>query len=87
MAFDKRPTSVGFFFAIKGHTIHSMQIIVTAKKPVLTADHGRLPAGIPVEVPDTLGAFLIGRGDAKRLEVKATLSLPARSFVKVVKAK
>jgi hypothetical protein len=64
-----------------------MQIIVTTKKPVLTADHGRLPFGVPVKVSETLGAFLIERGDAKPIEVKAPVPIPARPLVKTVKPK
>lgn len=48
-----------------------MKIIVTTKKPVLTQERGRLPAGVPVEVSPLLAAFLIERGEAQAVETKA----------------
>lgn len=59
-----------------------MKIIITSKKPVLTAECGRLPVGVPVEVSDMLGAFLLARGDASRVEVKAPVPL-VRPDIKV----
>lgn len=53
-----------------------MKIVVTSKKPVLASGHGRLPAGIPVEVADQLGLFLIERGEAVRLETKEAMDRP-----------
>jgi hypothetical protein len=47
-----------------------MKIVVTSKKPVLTAEKGRLPKDIPVEVSDLLGKQLIESGVAMLLEVK-----------------
>ena len=47
-----------------------MQIIITSKKPVLTANYGHLPAGIPTEVDDHTGKFLIEHGVAALVEHK-----------------
>ena len=46
-----------------------MKIIVISNKPVLT-QFGRLPKGVPVDVPDNLAQFLIDRGEASFMEVK-----------------
>lgn len=52
-----------------------MKIVITAKKPVLVPGR-RLPVGIPVEVAEPLGLFLIKRGEAVALEVKEKLDRP-----------
>jgi hypothetical protein len=64
-----------------------MKIIITSKKPVLTAECGRLPSGVPVDVSDALGAFLVARGDAAKVEVKAPVTLKAPEVKVAVKAK
>lgn len=48
-----------------------MNIVVTSKKPVRTAECGVLPTGIPVEVTDPLGKFLIEQGLAALVETKS----------------
>lgn len=53
-----------------------MKIVVVSKKPVMAIGHGRLPAGVPVEVADQLGLFLIERGDAVRMETKEAMDRP-----------
>jgi stringent starvation protein B len=53
-----------------------MKIVVTSKKPVMAVGYGRLPAGVPVEVADQLGLFLIERGEAVRMETKEAMDRP-----------
>lgn len=48
-----------------------MNIVVTSKKPVRTAERGTLPTGIPVEVSEPLGKFLIEQGVAALVETKS----------------
>lgn len=52
-----------------------MKIVVINKKPVLT-QFGRLPHGVPVDVPDQLAKFLIDRGDAVAMETKEKMDRP-----------
>lgn len=56
-----------------------MKIVVTSKKPVLTASHGRLPRDIPVDVPEHLAKFLIDRGEAVLLETKELMDRPTKA--------
>lgn len=60
-----------------------MKIVVTSKKPVLTAERGRLPVGIPVEVSDLLGAHLLEQGVAVLLETKEAMERPIEAAGKV----
>ena len=53
-----------------------MKIIIISDKPVLTQS-GRLPKGVPLDVPDGLAQFLIGRGEASIVEVKAATIDPS----------
>lgn len=53
-----------------------MKIIITSNKPILTQE-GRLPKGVPIDVAEGLGQFLIGRGEASLIEVKASVIDPS----------
>ncbi len=53
-----------------------MKIVITSKKPVMAVGYGRLPAGVPVEVNDSLAKFFIERGEAVRLETKELADRP-----------
>jgi len=53
-----------------------MKIVVTSKKPVMAVGYGRLPAGVPVEVKDSLAMFFIERGEAVRFETKEAMDRP-----------
>lgn len=63
-----------------------MNIVVTSKKPVRTAECGVLPTGIPVEVTDPLGKFLIEQGLAALVETKNNSAL-ATAQVEALTAK
>lgn len=52
------------------------KIVVTTKKPVITAERGRLPRDIPVEVSELLARHLIERGDAVAFETKEKMDRP-----------
>jgi len=70
---------VGFFCYTEFSTFFGdspVKIVVTSKKPVLTAEKGRLPKDIPVEVSDLLGKQLIESGVAVLLEVKERIDRP-----------
>lgn len=56
-----------------------MKIIVISKKPILTAESGRLPRDIPVDVSSALAKFLIERGEAVLLETKELLDRPIKA--------
>ena len=56
-----------------------MQIIITSKKPVLTANYGHLPAGIPTEVDVHTGKFLIEHGVAALVEHKTPEPAPEQA--------
>ena len=56
-----------------------MQIIITSKKPVLTANYGHLPAGIPTEVDAHTGKFLIEHGVAALVEHKTPEPAPEQA--------
>jgi hypothetical protein len=53
-----------------------MKIVVTTKKPVLTAERGRLPHGVPVDVSDLLAQHLIEQGVAVLMETKEAMTRP-----------
>lgn len=53
-----------------------MKIVVTSKKPVLTAERGRLPVNVPIEVSDLLGAHLLEQGVAVLFETKEKMDRP-----------
>ena len=52
-----------------------MRIVITTRKPVLT-DLGRLPQGIPVDVPPLLGKHLLESGAAVLYETKVAMDRP-----------
>jgi hypothetical protein len=52
------------------------KIIITSKKPVLTAERGRLPKDVPVEVSDLLAKHLLAQGVAVLMETKAKMDRP-----------
>ena len=56
-----------------------MKIIVVSKKPVFTAERGRLPKDVPVDVSSILAKFLIDRGEAVLLETKEALNRPTEA--------
>lgn len=53
-----------------------MKIVITSRKPVLTAERGRLPHGIPVDVSDLLARHLIEQGVAVLMETKEAMTRP-----------
>lgn len=53
-----------------------MKIVVTSKKPIMAVGHGRLPIGVPVDVPASLAQFFIERGEAVLLETKEAMDSP-----------
>lgn len=53
-----------------------MKIVVTSKKPVLTAERGRLPIGIPVDVSPLLAQHLLESGAAVLMETKEQMERP-----------
>lgn len=53
-----------------------MKIVITSKKPIMAVGYGRLPAGVPVEVNDSLAKFFIERGEAVRMETKEAMDRP-----------
>ena len=53
-----------------------MKIVVTSKKPIMAVGYGRLPVGVPVEVPASLGQFFIERGEAVLMETKEAMDRP-----------
>jgi hypothetical protein len=55
------------------------KIVITSRKPVLTAERGRLPHGIPVEVSDLLAQHLIEQGVAVRMETKEAMTRPTET--------
>lgn len=52
------------------------QIVVTSKKPVITAERGRLPRDVPVDVSPLLAAHLLEQGVAVLLETKEAMNRP-----------
>lgn len=52
-----------------------MKIIITSREPVLTS-LGRLPAGVPLDLPELLCRHLIEHGDAVLMEVKEAMDRP-----------
>lgn len=52
------------------------KIVVTSKKPVITAERGRLPMNVPVEVSSLLAAHLLEQGVAVLLETKEAMVRP-----------
>ena len=52
------------------------KIVITSRKPVLTAERGRLPHGIPFEVSDLLAQHLIEQGVAVLMETKEKQDRP-----------
>lgn len=59
-----------------------MKIVITSRKPVLT-QLGRLPAGIPIDVPELLAKHLIEHGDAVLYETKEAMDRPIKAAGKV----
>lgn len=55
-----------------------MRIVIQSKKPILVPD-GRLPIGVPIDVADPLGRFLVQRGDAVVVEHKGVDEQKRRS--------
>lgn len=53
-----------------------MKIVITSKKPIMAVGYGRLPTGIPVDVPASLAQFFIERGEAVRMETKEAMDRP-----------
>lgn len=53
-----------------------MKIVITSKKPVMASGHGRLPAGVPIDLPANLAKFFIERGEAVLLETKEAMDRP-----------
>jgi hypothetical protein len=51
------------------------KIVVTSSKPVLT-HMGRLPKGVPTDVPPTLASFLVEQGVAVLYETKVSMDRP-----------
>lgn len=69
-----------FYHAAVCYRIDSMKtIVVTSKKPILTAERGRLPAGIPITVSDLLAQMLIERGEAVLKETKDAIDRPTKA--------
>lgn len=62
------------------------KIVITSRKPVLTAERGRLPAGIPVEVSDLLAQHLIEQGVAVRMETKEAMTRPTETAGETVQS-
>lgn len=60
-----------------------MKIVITSRKPVLTAERGRLPVGIPIDVSDLLGAHLLEQGVAVLFETKEAMDRPIEAAGKV----
>lgn len=56
-----------------------MKIIITSKKPVITAERGRLPKDIPVDVSPLLAQHLIEQGVAVLMETKEAMDRPTEA--------
>lgn len=55
------------------------KIVVTSKKPVLTAERGRLPMNLPVEVSPLLAKQLLESGVAVLFETKEKMDRPMQA--------
>lgn len=53
-----------------------MKIVITSKKPIMASGYGRLPTGVPIDVPANLAKFFIERGEAVLLETKEAMDSP-----------
>jgi len=53
-----------------------MKIVVTTKKPVISPDGRRLPQGLPIDVADLYGKFLLAEGLAVTVEHKEAQDRP-----------
>lgn len=60
-----------------------MKIVITSKKPLLTASHGRLAKDAVIDLPDHLAQFFIDRNEAVRYETKVAQERPTQAAGKV----
>ena len=52
------------------------KIVITSRKPVLTAERGRLPVNMPIDVSDLLAKHLMEQGVAVFFETKEKMDRP-----------